>query len=225
MTIDPNKRLIASELLQHDFFTHNAWIDEFMLKLRTLVSTHDASFSKNFTQHSISNNNITSSNVLVKNPNAQPLIQHTINLNTSTNLNSNSYNTNHTSNFLNNSNITSNLINKSLNISISIENNNNNNSSFNENIENSNNLNEDSNANLNSTNNNKINPVLQKTNNIFFQSESISNNNEVNRKSNKLVNYKITRITRCNFFIKFLIKLLIKSSISIYKIDIRMCIN
>ncbi|RMZ95847.1 cyclin-dependent kinase-like 2 isoform X4 [Brachionus plicatilis] len=47
LIIDPHKRYTSAELLQHDFFTENRWMDDFLVKLKKLVNQHETSHSSN----------------------------------------------------------------------------------------------------------------------------------------------------------------------------------
>lgn len=55
LIIDPNKRATSSELLQHEFFTQNSWIDEFQVKLKNIVALYEASLSTSIATSSTSN--------------------------------------------------------------------------------------------------------------------------------------------------------------------------
>ena len=46
LLIDPRKRLISSELLQHSYFNNKSWLDDYLVKLKSLVSSHEASIAK-----------------------------------------------------------------------------------------------------------------------------------------------------------------------------------
>ena len=46
LIVDPHKRSTSSELLQHEFFTSNGWVDEFLNKLKNIVSIYESSISK-----------------------------------------------------------------------------------------------------------------------------------------------------------------------------------
>lgn len=58
LLIDPKKRLISSELLQHSYFNNKSWQDDYLVKLKGLVSSHEASIAKlNLNKITTSNNN------------------------------------------------------------------------------------------------------------------------------------------------------------------------
>lgn len=46
LIIDPHKRYTSAELLQHEYFIANSWVDEFLVKLKKLVSLHQEGFSR-----------------------------------------------------------------------------------------------------------------------------------------------------------------------------------
>ncbi len=46
LVIDPHKRSTAADLLCHDLFTANSWLDEFGAKLKNIVAIYEANISK-----------------------------------------------------------------------------------------------------------------------------------------------------------------------------------
>jgi hypothetical protein len=60
LLIDPKKRLISSELLQHSYFNNKSWLEDYLVKLKGLVASHEASIAKlNLNKITTSNSNNT----------------------------------------------------------------------------------------------------------------------------------------------------------------------
>lgn len=47
LIIDPHKRFTSAELLQHDFFLENKWVDQFLIKLKKFVNQHETNHGLN----------------------------------------------------------------------------------------------------------------------------------------------------------------------------------
>lgn len=47
LIIDPHKRYTSAELLQHDFFLENKWLDDFMITLKRIINQHETCHSSN----------------------------------------------------------------------------------------------------------------------------------------------------------------------------------
>lgn len=86
LIIDPQKRPTTVQLLNHEFFTTNSWVDDFLVKMRKLVSMHESSLNRSTLYH---NRRIQQQSQLMK---QQPYHQHQSTINETENMENNNIN-------------------------------------------------------------------------------------------------------------------------------------